>query len=148
MKFYAKGKSFIPPSAPFSLLILFLVRVLFLQSQHPDGHRAPIRDLVGRPLFGPPTPPHNLGLTSHTSISSTYPSSPSPSPYSPHPSSPSQTSQSSSTSFNETSDAQTGIELLYLSFSFSLSSFSLYSKSTPTRSLIIHSLFPRVVQRT
>lgn len=87
---------------------------VFLQSQHPDGHRAPIRDLVGRPPVSTPTPPHTLGLSNHTP----YPSSPSPSPYSPHPMSPSQASHS--TSFTETSDTPTGSQFsFFLSFSLS-----------------------------
>lgn len=75
-----------------------------MQSQHPDGHRAPIRDLVGRPPVCTPTPPHSLGLTGHA-----YPPSQSPSPYtySPHPMSPIQASHSAS--FTETSDTPTGM---------------------------------------
>ena len=129
---------------------------LCFQSQHPDGHRAPIRDLVGRPSFGPPTPPHNLGLTSQASNASPYPSSPSPSPYSPHPSSPHPSSPSqashSSTSFNETSDTPTGMSFLslppFLSFPLSLHlPFFLSPSLSPPSPFSSLQLFLSIVRR-
>ena len=64
--------SSLPPSLPPS------------QYQHPDGHVAPVRDLLGQMSVGTQTPPHGTAPHSHSS-------SPSRSPYPTSPSQPAQT---------------------------------------------------------